>query len=180
MRMHNPPHRGKIIKALCLDPLGLTVTEAAKGPGVSRKTLSGILNGRAGISPGMAVRLPVGRGLHAPHRPARALALPALRQGSVRVHSANRACAAALAASAGTAVKDRMRFRFVRRAPGGGPRQACARPFGPVRAIHAVTRACSRTSLLFFSVANACVPLIARPHRHARRLTPAPARLQSL
>ena len=40
MRMHNPPHPGKIIKALCLDPLGLTVTEAAKGLGISRKTLS--------------------------------------------------------------------------------------------------------------------------------------------
>ena len=57
MRMHNPPHPGKIIKALCLDPLGLTVTEAAKGLGISRKTLSSILNGRAGISPEMAVRL---------------------------------------------------------------------------------------------------------------------------
>lgn len=59
MRMHNPPHPGKIIKALCLDPLGLTVTKAAKGLGVSRKTLSGILNGRAGISPEMAVRLSI-------------------------------------------------------------------------------------------------------------------------
>ena len=59
MRMHNPPHPGKIIKALCVDPLGLTVTEAAKGLGISRKTLSGILNGRAGISPEMAVRLSI-------------------------------------------------------------------------------------------------------------------------
>ena len=59
MRMHNPPHPGKIIKALCLDPLGLSVTEAAKGLGVSRKTLSTILNGRAGISPEMAVRLSI-------------------------------------------------------------------------------------------------------------------------
>ncbi len=59
MRMHNPPHPGKIIKALCLDPLGLSVTAAAKGLGVSRKTLSTILNGRAGISPEMAVRLSI-------------------------------------------------------------------------------------------------------------------------
>src|SRR3990172_1103916 len=59
MRMHNPPHPGKIIRSLCLDPLGLTVTEAAKGLGVSRKTLSGILNARAGISPEMAVRLSI-------------------------------------------------------------------------------------------------------------------------
>jgi len=57
--MHNPPHPGKIIKALCLDPLGLTVAEAAKGLGVSRKTLSGILNGQTEISPEMAVRLSI-------------------------------------------------------------------------------------------------------------------------
>jgi len=59
MRMHNPPHPGEIIKSLCLEPLGLTVTAAAKGLGVSRKTLSAILNGRAGISPEMAIRLSI-------------------------------------------------------------------------------------------------------------------------
>jgi antitoxin HigA-1 len=59
MRMHNPPHPGEIIKSLCLEPLGLSVTEAAKALGVSRKTLSAILNGRAGISPEMAVRLSI-------------------------------------------------------------------------------------------------------------------------
>lgn len=57
MCMHNPPHPGTIIKHLCLDPLGLSVTQAAQGLGISRKTLSAILNGRAGISPEMAVRL---------------------------------------------------------------------------------------------------------------------------
>ncbi|PYO03222.1 MAG: addiction module antidote protein, HigA family [Candidatus Rokuibacteriota bacterium] len=57
MRMHNPPHPGEIIKTLCLEPLGLTVTQAAKALGVSRKTLSAILNGRGGVSPEMAVRL---------------------------------------------------------------------------------------------------------------------------
>ena len=57
MKMHNPPHPGEILKELCLAPLGLTVTEAARSLGVSRKTLSSILNGRAGISPEMAVRL---------------------------------------------------------------------------------------------------------------------------
>lgn len=57
MHMYNPPHPGEIIKELCLDPLGLTVTRAAKALGVSRKTLSAILNGRAGISPEMAIRL---------------------------------------------------------------------------------------------------------------------------
>jgi antitoxin HigA-1 len=57
MRMHNPPHPGEVIKSLCLEPLGVTVTQAAEALGVSRKTLSAILNGRAGISPEMAVRL---------------------------------------------------------------------------------------------------------------------------
>lgn len=59
MRMHNPPHPGEILKALCLEPLGVSVTEAAAALGVSRKTLSSILNGRAGISPEMAVRLSI-------------------------------------------------------------------------------------------------------------------------
>lgn len=57
MRMHNPPHPGEILRELCLRPLGVTVTHAAAALGVSRKTLSAILNGRAGISPEMAIRL---------------------------------------------------------------------------------------------------------------------------
>ena len=55
--MHNPPHPGEVLRELCLEPLGLTVTAAAEGLGVSRKTLSAILNARAGISPEMAIRL---------------------------------------------------------------------------------------------------------------------------
>ena len=57
--MHNPPHPGEILKSLCLEPLGLSVTDAARALGVSRKTLSAILNGRAGISPEMAIRLSI-------------------------------------------------------------------------------------------------------------------------
>jgi len=57
MQMYDPPHPGEIIKELCLEPLGVTVTRAAEALGVSRKTLSAILNGRAGISPEMAIRL---------------------------------------------------------------------------------------------------------------------------
>jgi antitoxin HigA-1 len=57
MRMHNPPHPGEIIRELCVEPLGLTVTDAAKALKVTRKTLSTLLNGRAGISPEMALRL---------------------------------------------------------------------------------------------------------------------------
>lgn len=59
MLMHNPPHPGEIIKELCLEPLGVTVTDAAKALGVSRKTLSTVINGRAGISPEMAIRLSI-------------------------------------------------------------------------------------------------------------------------
>jgi addiction module HigA family antidote len=59
MKMHNPPHPGEILRGLCLEPLGLSVTEAAQALGVSRKTLSSILNGRSGISPEMAVRLSI-------------------------------------------------------------------------------------------------------------------------
>ena len=57
MDMHSLPHPGEIIRDLCLEPLGLSVTDAAKALGVSRKTLSSILNGRAGSSPEMALRL---------------------------------------------------------------------------------------------------------------------------
>ncbi|MCH8552925.1 MAG: HigA family addiction module antidote protein, partial [Natronospirillum sp.] len=54
-----PPHPGEVIRELCLEPLGLSVTEAAEALGISRKTLSAILNGRAGISPEMAIRLSI-------------------------------------------------------------------------------------------------------------------------
>jgi addiction module HigA family antidote len=55
--MYDPPHPGKIIKDLCIEPLGLTVTAAAKSLGITRKTLSALLNGRSGISSEMALRL---------------------------------------------------------------------------------------------------------------------------
>ncbi|MEA3238972.1 MAG: HigA family addiction module antitoxin [Candidatus Bipolaricaulota bacterium] len=57
MKMHNPPHPGEVLRELCLEPLGISVTDAAEALGVSRKTLSSILNGRSGISPEMAIRL---------------------------------------------------------------------------------------------------------------------------
>lgn len=62
MLMHNPPHPGEIIRRQCLEPLDLTVTRAAQGLGVSRNTLSMLLNGRLGISPQMAIRLSQGFG----------------------------------------------------------------------------------------------------------------------
>jgi antitoxin HigA-1 len=57
MSMKSPPHPGLSVKLLCLVPLGLTVTDGAKALGVSRKALSDLVNGRAGISGDMAVRL---------------------------------------------------------------------------------------------------------------------------
>lgn len=65
MQMHNPPHPGEVLKGLCLEPMNLSVTEAAEALGVSRKTLSGILNGRANISPEMALRLSLAFGTSA-------------------------------------------------------------------------------------------------------------------
>lgn len=57
MGMHNPPHPGEILKEFCIEPLELTVTRAAESLGVTRKTLSMLLNGKSGISPEMALRL---------------------------------------------------------------------------------------------------------------------------
>ena len=55
--MQKPPHPGHSIKDACLEPLGLSVTRAANVLGIARHTLSRVLNGRAGISPEMAIRL---------------------------------------------------------------------------------------------------------------------------
>src|SRR3546814_2900885 len=57
MPMKNPPHPGLSVRQDCLEPLGLSVTEAARQLGVSRKQLSDLVNGHAGISPEMAIRL---------------------------------------------------------------------------------------------------------------------------
>lgn len=62
MAMLTPPHPGETIRELCLEPLGLSVTTAAEGLGVTRKTLSELLNGHSGISIEMAVRLSLGFG----------------------------------------------------------------------------------------------------------------------
>jgi addiction module HigA family antidote len=59
MTMHNPPHPGEVIRQLCLEPLGISVTVAARGLGVTRKTLSELLNGKSGVSPSMALRLAI-------------------------------------------------------------------------------------------------------------------------
>lgn len=57
MAMNNPPHPGRSIRENCLEPLGWSVTGAARALGVARHTLSWVLNGHAGISPEMAIRL---------------------------------------------------------------------------------------------------------------------------
>ena len=55
--MHNPPHPGEIVREECLEPLGLTVTRAAQGLGVTRQALSDLVNGKAGVSVEMSIRL---------------------------------------------------------------------------------------------------------------------------
>ena len=57
MSMKNPVHPGKIVRHACLEPLGLSVTEGAKVLGVSRQALNNVVNGKAGISPELALRL---------------------------------------------------------------------------------------------------------------------------
>ena len=57
MPMKNPPHPGKVVFEECIKPLGLSITEAAEGLGVSRNSLSRLINGKNGISPQMAVRI---------------------------------------------------------------------------------------------------------------------------
>ena len=57
MIMKNPPHPGRVVRQECIEPLGLSITEAARALGVTRTTLSELVNGKRGISPEMAVRL---------------------------------------------------------------------------------------------------------------------------
>ena len=57
MAMRNPPHPGGIVRRQCLEPLGLSVTRAAAGLGVTRQALSELLNGKTRISVDMAIRL---------------------------------------------------------------------------------------------------------------------------
>ena len=57
MPMHNPPHPGEIVKYECLEPLGLTVTRAAEGLGVTRQALSNLVNEKSDMSVDMALRL---------------------------------------------------------------------------------------------------------------------------
>jgi addiction module HigA family antidote len=57
MRMKKPPHPGRIVRQECIEPLGLTVTEAAERLGVTRQALNNVVNEKAGISPEMSIRL---------------------------------------------------------------------------------------------------------------------------
>ena len=57
MLMKNPAHPGRIVRSACLEPLGLSITEGAKILGVTRQTLTKIVNGKSGISAEMAIRL---------------------------------------------------------------------------------------------------------------------------
>ena len=57
MRMKKPPHPGRIVRQECIEPLGLTITEAAERLGVTRQALNNLVNEKAGISPEMSIRL---------------------------------------------------------------------------------------------------------------------------
>lgn len=57
MPMENPSHPGRVVRHDCLEPLGLSVTEGARIPGVTRQALNNVVNGKSGISPEMAIRL---------------------------------------------------------------------------------------------------------------------------
>ena len=57
MHMKKPPHPGRIIRKECIEPLGLTITDAAARLGVTRQALNNLVNEQAGISPIMAIRL---------------------------------------------------------------------------------------------------------------------------
>ena len=55
--MKNPPHPGRIVRQECIEPLGLTIKDAAERLGITRQTLNNLVNGKAGISPEMSIRL---------------------------------------------------------------------------------------------------------------------------
>jgi addiction module HigA family antidote len=55
--MRNPPHPGESVRYDCIEPLGLSITEAARALGVTRQALNNLVNGKSGISPDMAIRL---------------------------------------------------------------------------------------------------------------------------
>ena len=65
IRQHNPPHPGEVLSGLWMEPLGLTVTAVADALGVSRKTVSKIVNGNGAITPEMAMRLELAFGASA-------------------------------------------------------------------------------------------------------------------
>ena len=89
MPMKNPPHPGRSIKDACLQPLHLSVTDGATVLGVARHTLSRVINGQAGISPEMAIRLEKAGWSNADHwlrlQTAYDLAQARLHQDGIRV-----------------------------------------------------------------------------------------------
>ena len=109
--MHNPPHPGETLREDVLPALGLTVTEAAAQLGVTRAALSRVLNGRAAISPEMALRLEGWLGVEK-RRPGRWMARAASRVRPLESAHGRHACG-----EAGTgSLLDRVRLtEFYRR-----------------------------------------------------------------
>lgn len=89
MRMYNPPHPGEILHGLWLEPMGISISRAAKALGVSRKTLSKLINKRGAVTPEMALRLSLALGTSAEswlaHQAAFDLWLLSKRQAKPRV-----------------------------------------------------------------------------------------------
>lgn len=84
MKMHNPPHPGEILQGLWLEPQGISVSEAARALGISRKTLSRIVNGRGSVTPEMALRLSMAFGASAESWLAHQAAFDLWRLSSIR------------------------------------------------------------------------------------------------
>jgi antitoxin HigA-1 len=99
MSMKNPPHPGGIVRHACLEPLELTVTDAAKVLGVSRQALSNVVTGKANISADMAIRLEKAFGSTADAwlrmQAAYDLAQARLKEKTIKVRRYRRAVAAA-------------------------------------------------------------------------------------
>src|ERR1700757_4807445 len=94
MIMKNPPHPGLSVRHDCVEPLGLTITEAADILGVTRQTLNNLVNGKSGISADMAIRLDKAFGGGAETRVrlqmAYALAQPRQHEGDIKVKPVRR------------------------------------------------------------------------------------------
>ena len=135
MTMKNPPHPGRILRQECIEPLGLTITEAASRLGVKRQTLNNLVNEKAGISTEMSIRL------------SKAFGIPGVRIGWIvgpedlvhecwTQHDAVNICPNKLSDAVARIVGGTMCWI----ADSTGPSQASPRPVGISRAKNVIVR----------------------------------------